>query len=164
MSVNTHEIPGSSDAGHHERQSQSLLPPKNCLILLSAPTLNVEPQAGYDLDVVAIHGLTGNPRKIWTYNEHGRHVLWLQDLLPKALPGANIYTYGYDADLFFSSSIVDIGSCAKALLDRLLIVRDPLAVCSDDVLLLLCSQCETVPLSAIVGSFAIEFKFIIFRT
>jgi len=99
------------------------------LILLSTSTSNVEPQADYDLDVVAIHGLTGDPFETWTYNEQGRNVLWLQDLLPKTLPGANIYTYGYDADLFFSSSIVDIGSCAKGLLDSLLIERDTPAVC-----------------------------------
>lgn len=55
--------------------------------------------------------------------------MWLQDLLSKALPGAEIYTYGYDADLFFSSSIVDIGSCAKALLDGLLLKRDTPEVC-----------------------------------
>jgi len=114
------------------------------LILLSASTSNVEPQADYDLDVVAIHGLTGNPRKTWTYNEQGRQVLWLQDLLPKALPGARVYTYGYDADLFFSSSVSDIGSCAKALLDRLLQERDRPAVCSDGISLLLSLHVETV--------------------
>jgi hypothetical protein len=114
------------------------------LILLSSSTSNIEPQADYDLDVVAIHGLTGHPFETWTYNEHGRNVLWLQDLLPNALPGANIYTYGYDADLFFSSSIVDIDSCAKALLDRLLQVREPPAVCSDNISPLLSSQIETV--------------------
>lgn len=90
---------------------------------------SVEPQADYDLDVVAIHGLTGHPFGTWTYNKRGTNVLWLQDLLPKALPGAKIYTYGYDADLIFSSSIVDIGSCAKALLDGLLLERDTPEVC-----------------------------------
>lgn len=112
------------------------------MILLSS---NVEAQADYDLDVVAIHGLTGHPFKTWTYNEHGRNVLWLQDLLPSALPGANIYTYGYDADLFFSSSIVNIDSCAKALLDRLSQVRQPPAVCSDNIFPLLSQQVGTVP-------------------
>ncbi|KAF8526941.1 hypothetical protein BU17DRAFT_28331, partial [Hysterangium stoloniferum] len=44
--------------------------------------------------IVAIHGLDGHREESFTADNG---VLWLRDLLPKALPSARILTYGYDA-------------------------------------------------------------------
>jgi len=47
--------------------------------------------------------------KTWTHEETGK--LWLQDFLPSALPGARIYTYGYDSKIpsVTESTIRDYG-------------------------------------------------------
>ncbi|MCJ1462542.1 hypothetical protein MMC07_001144 [Pseudocyphellaria aurata] len=52
------------------------------------------------LDIVAVHGLNGHREKTWTcHSEAGedRGVLWLQDLLPKRIPRARVWTWGYDS-------------------------------------------------------------------
>ena len=89
------------------------------LSLLASPVLDDEFGKTYDFDVIAIHGLNGHPRDTWTYGEAEGQVFWLQDSLPKALPGARIFTYGYDSKLFWSSSTDDIDTFAKGLLDHL---------------------------------------------
>ena len=90
---------------------------------MASPVLDDDFGETYDLDVIAIHGLNGHPRDTWTYGEAEGQVFWLQDFLPKALPGARIFTYGYDSDLFWSSSIGDINTYAKGLLDHLYLER-----------------------------------------
>ena len=87
-----------------------------------------EHEIQYELDVVAIHGLNGHPINTWTCKETEPQVFWLRDLLPQALPGARIYTYGYNSNVFFSQSPGDISSYAKGLLDRLVVVRKSIAV------------------------------------
>lgn len=77
------------------------------------------------LDVVAIHGLNGNAYTTWT-NKHNK--LWLQDLLPASLPGARVYTFGYDSKIF-SQSNSDIGDYARRLLSELDLVRQSEEVC-----------------------------------
>jgi len=46
------------------------------------------------VDIVAIHGLDGHREQSWTAKNNN---LWLRDFLPKTLPNARIFTYGYDA-------------------------------------------------------------------
>ncbi|MCJ1262558.1 hypothetical protein MMC22_002428 [Lobaria immixta] len=50
------------------------------------------------VDIVAVHGLNGHREKTWTCNEtSGDNVLWLRDLLPNRIPGARVWTWGYDS-------------------------------------------------------------------
>lgn len=47
------------------------------------------------VDVVFVHGLTGDRERTWTYPANG--ICWPRDLLPQYLPDARILTFGYDA-------------------------------------------------------------------
>ncbi|KGO38488.1 hypothetical protein PEX1_014980 [Penicillium expansum] len=55
-----------------------------------------------DLDIIFVHGLTGNREKTWT---HENGTLWPRDLLSKDLSTARIMTFGYDVDIFSFTSI-----------------------------------------------------------
>lgn len=46
-------------------------------------------------DIVCVHGLGGHPYRTWAAPESS--TFWLQDLLPKDLPGSRILTFGYQA-------------------------------------------------------------------
>ncbi|CAN9235268.1 unnamed protein product [Alternaria alternata] len=63
------------------------------------------------VDIVAVHGLNGEPFKTWSDGDH----FWLQDFLPKAIPSSRIFTFGYTADVF-SRNDMDILDCARSLL------------------------------------------------
>jgi hypothetical protein len=52
----------------------------------------------------------------WT---HKNGNLWLRDILPKALPGARIFSFGYPAEVFFSLERGDLESSARSLLNDL---------------------------------------------
>ena len=68
-----------------------------------------------DSDIVAVHGLEGDPHTTWThYNGH----LWLRDSLPHGLPHSRIMTFGYDAAIFIRS-VADVQTTARALLSEL---------------------------------------------
>ena len=71
----------------------------------------------FDVDIVAIHGLNGHREKTWTHAESG--TFWLRDLLPTALPGARIYSYGYDANVFCSRETAELRHVARDMLDRI---------------------------------------------
>ncbi|KAF2466293.1 uncharacterized protein BDR25DRAFT_345541 [Lindgomyces ingoldianus] len=47
------------------------------------------------IDIVAVHGLNGHCDETWTA-ANGTH--WLRDLLPKDIPDARIFCWGYDAN------------------------------------------------------------------
>ncbi|KAH6640799.1 Alpha/Beta hydrolase protein [Chaetomium tenue] len=49
------------------------------------------------VDIVFVHGLTGNREETWT---HKYGVFWPRDLLAKDIPNARIWSWGYDADIF----------------------------------------------------------------
>ncbi|KAH0562121.1 hypothetical protein GP486_003181 [Trichoglossum hirsutum] len=51
---------------------------------------------GAVIDIVFVHGLTGNREKAWT---HRNGNFWPRDLLPEDFPRARIMTFGYDADV-----------------------------------------------------------------
>lgn len=127
-------IPRSSNSATHERSSGNIssLPaqrierepaaarPHYGLIQLS-PTYDNTPEGPTcDIDIIAIHGLNGNPYRTW---EAEGKPLWLQYSLPRTLPGARIYTYGYDSKLFTSLSAGDISQYAGRLLEEIDLIR-----------------------------------------
>ncbi|CAD6581928.1 MAG: hypothetical protein ASARMPRED_000737 [Alectoria sarmentosa] len=116
-------VPEAKGASAPVPSTRPKSPKREGLSLLSSPVLDDEFGTTYELDVIAIHGLNGHPRDTWTSGKADDGVFWLQDLLPKALPGARIFTYGYDSRLFWSPSTGDIDTYAKVLLDCLNLER-----------------------------------------
>ena len=51
------------------------------------------------VDIVFVHGLTGNAYKTWLHKEKGVMVHWPSELLKQDLPDARIMSFGYDADI-----------------------------------------------------------------
>jgi hypothetical protein len=89
---------------------------------LHQPSDDVRPDGHYPVDIIALHGINGNLVTTWEEQKPGGR-LWLRDFLPGEFPGARIYTFGYDARLFFSLGTGDIDSFAKSLLDDIKNVR-----------------------------------------
>jgi hypothetical protein len=71
-------------------------------------------------DIIAVHGIDGNAWKTW---EHSNGKLWLKDFLPKHVPGARIYSFGYRAEVAFTSGRGDLKDFARSLLEGLNGVR-----------------------------------------
>jgi len=71
------------------------------------------------IDIVAIHGLGGHPFKTWAAGDR----MWLKDFLPKEIPEARIFTYGYNSGVAFNKSASDISDFSRDLLERLLATR-----------------------------------------
>lgn len=71
----------------------------------------------YALDIIAVHGITGDAYDTWT---HQNGALWLRDFLPKDFPGARVFSFGYDAEVFCSRNTGDIASFARTLLEDIL--------------------------------------------
>ena len=63
--------------------------------------INVLYDGGADasIDIVFVHGLTGNAYNTWLYNDKSIRVHWPSELLKQDLPDARILSYGYDADI-----------------------------------------------------------------
>ncbi|KMU78016.1 hypothetical protein CISG_06925 [Coccidioides immitis RMSCC 3703] len=76
---------------------------------------------GIVFDLVAIHGLNGDPIKTWTHGETG--VMWLEDLLPKVIPNIRVMTFGYNARFNSFTAQQDLRSIAIKLLAELVDVR-----------------------------------------
>lgn len=87
------------------------------LFLLSDGEPLDKSQERMDVDIVAIHGLNGDAYSTW---EHENGVLWLRDLLPSALPGSRVFTYGYPSELFFSKTLASLRDYAQRLLSSLI--------------------------------------------
>ena len=68
----------------------------------------------FGVDIIAIHGLNGDPYKTWTDRE--TQCLWLRDLLPDDVPGARIFTYGYPSHVLCSTSTAGVSDYAGTLL------------------------------------------------
>lgn len=56
-----------------------------------------DPKPAAIVDIVFIHGLTGNSFRTWFHEPSGIH--WPGDLLKEDLPDARVMTFGYDADV-----------------------------------------------------------------
>jgi len=67
----------------------------------------------YPVDIVAIHGITGTAFSTFTADNG---VFWLRDFLLDDLPGARVYSYGYDAGVFFTKAKGTLDDFALALL------------------------------------------------
>jgi hypothetical protein len=74
----------------------------------------------HSLDIVAIHGITGDAFDTWTH-ENGTN--WLRDFVPKSLPGARVFSFGYPAGVFCTRDAGDLDSFARSLLEDLKRVR-----------------------------------------
>lgn len=77
---------------------------------------NTESEENYLLDIVAVHGITGDAYDTWT---HKNGKLWLRDFIPEDFPGARVFSFGYDAEVFCSRSEGNIESFARSLLEGL---------------------------------------------
>ncbi len=71
-------------------------------------------------DIVAIHGLNGDPFRTWSH-ENGS--LWLRDFLPSELPTSRVYTFGYSSEVVFTKSRGTIDQWARMLLNALNFAR-----------------------------------------
>src|SRR5438034_10041321 len=69
--------------------------------------------AQFPVDVIAVHGLNGDHERSWTHKSSG--TLWLRDLLLNDLPGARVYTYGYDSRIF-AKNVMTTNDFARDLL------------------------------------------------
>ncbi|KAF5488814.1 Protein SERAC1 [Colletotrichum fructicola] len=63
------------------------------------------------VDIVFVHGLTGNREKTWT--AHGATEPWPKMLLPAEIPDARILTFGYDADVVNLKGVVSTNRIAN---------------------------------------------------
>lgn len=69
----------------------------------------------YQLDIVAVHGITGDAFETWETKTKEK-TLWLRDFLPAEFPGARIFSFGYDANIFWSKGTGNINDFARSLL------------------------------------------------
>ena len=51
------------------------------------------------VDIVFVHGLTGNAYNTWLHKDKGTRMHWPSELLKQDLPDARILSFGYDADI-----------------------------------------------------------------
>ena len=76
----------------------------------------------YEVDVVAVHGLGGDLYKTWAFERdtgHNDEIFWLSHLLPRDLPGARIFTFGYPSQWSSSYSVAGVKDYARSLLQAL---------------------------------------------
>ncbi|KIW33370.1 uncharacterized protein PV07_00227 [Cladophialophora immunda] len=121
---------GAPDAGQPSTVEQErLLPELQALAdesrrygLKPLPSLPGTPTSehSYDLSVVAVHGLGGDFYRTWASRDSQKQTLWLSQLLPEDLPGARIYSFGYDSAPTFSRSVTGIRDAANDLLQSLM--------------------------------------------
>lgn len=71
----------------------------------------------YLLDIIAVHGITGDAYDTWT---HKNGNLWLRDFIPEDFPGARVFSFGYNANVFCSRSKGNVESFARSLLGGLI--------------------------------------------
>ncbi|OAL32113.1 hypothetical protein AYO20_08051 [Fonsecaea nubica] len=86
--------------------------------LPSLPETPISDQT-YEVSIVAVHGLGGDFYRTWASRDPQTPTLWLSQLLPKDLPGARIYSFGYESAPTFSRSVTGISDAANDLLHGL---------------------------------------------
>ena len=71
------------------------------LVLLCEPSPGSDGERNFPIDIVFVHGLNGDIKGTWT---HENGTFWPRDLLHTTVPGARIFSFGYDSRIFFSKS------------------------------------------------------------
>jgi hypothetical protein len=77
---------------------------------------DVEDGETNSLDIVAVHGITGDAYDTWT---HDNGIFWLRDLILKDLPGVRVFSYGYPAEVFCTFGAGNLDTYARSLLEGL---------------------------------------------
>ena len=85
-------------------------------LICLTPDLEEEQLSTESPDIVAIHGINGHPIKTWT---HEKGAFWLRDFLPEQIPGARVFSFGYDAQVAFTTSRARLDDYARSLLNGL---------------------------------------------
>ena len=114
--------------------------PKQRTGLFELTAWNSQNATDITLDIVAVHGLMGDPFRTWTAG--GK--LWLRDFLPEQLPSARIFSYGYDSRVALSQSISGVDEYARTLLDYLELARMGEMAMGRPILFIVC----TIPRSS----------------
>lgn len=68
-----------------------------------------------------VHGLNGNWVRTWT---HENGTFWPKDLLHNTVPGARVYSYGYQSLIFADKSVAGLRDIAKHFLDDIGMIRE----------------------------------------
>ncbi len=79
----------------------------------------------YALDIVSVHGLGGDAYRTW---QHRNGFNWLEHI-HEELPGARVYTYGYDSGVAFSRGAGTLSDFARHLLALVRLTRKTEEVC-----------------------------------
>ncbi|KAK4119363.1 TPR-like protein [Parathielavia appendiculata] len=90
--------PKAATTGSAAQQSQSERPPVAASSSTKTFPSGIKPlccPAGAIVDIVFVHGLTGDREKTWTASDASEP--WPKALLPSELPAARVLTFGYDA-------------------------------------------------------------------
>ncbi|KAF2488673.1 hypothetical protein BU16DRAFT_520428 [Lophium mytilinum] len=91
------EAPQGEKKPEEEYQHEPTEPPVPLFSTAGEHGLKTLAESDQDtVDIVFVHGLTGNRETTWTYN---KTLYWPRDLLTKELPYARILAFGYDADV-----------------------------------------------------------------
>jgi hypothetical protein len=98
-----------------------LAPSDNAVAAAAATTADVVSSApSMGPDIVAVHGLNGDPYATWT---HDNEKLWLRDFVPASLPTCRVFTFGYSSEVAFTRSRTSIDDFARSLLNSVDRVR-----------------------------------------
>lgn len=81
-----------------------------------SPSDNANVGEPHSVDIVAVHGITGDAFDTWT-DPNGK--LWLRDFLPDDLPGVRIFSFGYAAEVVWSLGTGNIDAYSRSLLEAL---------------------------------------------
>ncbi|KAK2770149.1 hypothetical protein CKAH01_04492 [Colletotrichum kahawae] len=127
-------IPNAIDVAEDENYLQPVAAPERTQPIAQGSNLGVhilyDAKDGLDavVDIVFVHGLTGNAYNTWVYRQkNGGNVHWPSDFLKDDIPDARILTFGYDADVvnwWEPASNNRIGNHAENLLGSLTRLRE----------------------------------------
>ena len=90
-------------------------------LLLLTPDLPADQIDERSPDIIAIHGICGDPLKTWM---HESGALWLRDFLHKGISGARVFSFGYDAEVALTKSLATLDNFARSLLNNIKLERD----------------------------------------